>query len=254
MEVLKLFYSLQNQYTMTTISKINAISRNAEVNEVAEAFIVAFGKQDFSADHYLTEVFASLRQGNAELTTAIKASGAISRQNLCDEERDRAGRALFLCTNAACELPDPAIAQSAAAVSTVLDKYGLSMFRSSYDEETTLIRSLLEELGELADEVQAVPQLLLHLNHLKQRQDDFDKAKEEYVKSQAEGKAIRSASKVRVEIMDLLNKNLIPYLNTMNKVTPAVYGSFVALCAELATRNNQRVKRRQAAVTEDQEQ
>ncbi len=229
---------------MTAIQKIHSRSRNAEVNETAEGLIINFEKHDFSADAYLSELFPKLKQENQALTTAIKASGVSSRQSFCDEERDRAGKALFLCVNAACELPDENISQAAQSVNKILDKYTPAIFRTGYDEETTLVRSLLEELNSLNAEVTAVPQLALHVDHLKQRQADFDVAKDEYVKAQVNEKTSRSASKLKTEIVNLLNKNIIPYLNTMNKVNSAVYGNFALVCAELIERNNQRVKRR----------
>ncbi len=231
---------------MTTISKISTRSRNADVNETAESLIAAFEKHDFSADVYATASFGRLKQENASLTTGIKVGGVYSRQALCDEARDNAGRGLFLCVNAAELLPDESISSAAFAIGRILDKYTTGIFKESYDEETAHIRSLLEELTAGSEEVKRVPQLELHVQHLARRQGEFDAAKEEFVNAQVDEKSIPSASKVRAEIVNLLNKNIIPYLNTMARVNPDVYGGFATICAELINRNNQRVKRRLA--------
>ncbi len=235
---------------MLTISNISTRSRNAEVNETAASILAEFKKGDFSADDYLTTLCTEAEDENEELTLAIAATRASSQQGTADEGRDTAASGLFWCAEAAEVLPDTVISNAARAVNEQLEKYTMSILRLSYDEETSMIRSLLKDLEAIDEDVKKVPQLELHVEHLKQCQIAFDKAKDSYVEAQKAGKLTRSAHKIKVAVLELVNGKIIPYLNTMAQVNPEAYSSFADTCAELVGRNNQRVNRRRTSKNE----
>lgn len=232
---------------MKTIGKIIYNSYSEEVNETVDAFIAEAEKHDFSADSYLSGVLATLKKENARLTTAIRASKASSEKSYFDEQRDLAGKGLFFCANAACLLPNEEVLKPALVIQKLLDRYTPSIFKANYDKETAFINSLLEDLAALETEVNAVPQLGLHVEHLKQTQNNFIKARNQYTDAKIEEKTLLSAYQQRQVVRKWMNDKVIPYLNLMDTFNAEVYGTVVAKCAELVAENNIRVKRRLAA-------
>lgn len=155
-------------------------------------------------------------------------------------------RALFKLVEGYVHIPIAEMQEAALVVENVLEQYGLSIQNEDYATESADIESLLNDLSKpdvvlAMAKLQGVPETVSILDT---DQQDF----ENLALQQAEGESVKkdlvSASKLKKESIAEINDNLMSYMNTMAKVTPATYEATAKTIAELIDKNNELVKRR----------
>ena len=130
------------------IEKLIAKSRTTEVGAVTSRMIKVYNNANLTTDSYLTAIITGLSTENNLLTKAVDRSKAESKLEEKDELRDDKVRSLYYFLLGQTNYPDPAIRTAAETLLAVFGKYGLAITNDSYDTETTLVKSLLDELGE----------------------------------------------------------------------------------------------------------
>jgi len=228
------------------IEKLLIISRVTEVNDVATRMSVAFHAQGLT-DPYLSSTFTILDTTNFELSKAIRRSKAESNLEDKDEVRDGGTRSLYYLINGFTHHPADIIRQSAVLLLNTFNNYGISLTEESYTTESSLISSMLLEFQK--------PEYALHISNLSgctellqalsAAQDDFEQARIAYETEKAQDGMVANATEVKKEVVELVNKKIVVYLEAMQEANPAIYGALAATCAQMIAENNEQVRRRQ---------
>ena len=129
------------------MEKLNTQARVSEIGDLAIRWIELFRKTEaVKEDKYLKTFFAELEKLLEQITEAVKREGVASKLDDADIARDKAVRALGKIFSGYKNISLPAIQPHGEKLSEVFKKYGTSIAKKSYSEETHLIESLLKDL------------------------------------------------------------------------------------------------------------
>lgn len=231
-------------------------SWNTEVYNTSNACIKAIKASSNNADPNLVKILNVWEPKSQLLLTAIKHMKTESQLEKADTNRDNCARGVFFTNKGALYSMDDTVRNAAEKVEKILDNYGLAMLDESYASETTLLKSLLEDLSKanLQDTVAAVPGLTATIAQLQEAQDSFSALSDAYEKDKSvEGKQ-DNASTIRKEVIQLINQKLIFYLKGMWAVDEETYGALGRNIAQIIKDNNENVKKRANKKEEEQEE
>ena len=233
------------------IKSINTRSRNGEVADVLDSIINAYNGSSLATDPYLVAIFSELQPQSPLLIAAIECSRAESQLEEADMLRDDKIRALCLGVQSAVYNDDTAVKAAAQKVNTILDKYGLAIIDESYASESTLIKSMLNDLAaaDLADAIAAVPGCAVNIAQLRTAQEAFTATSDDFAAAKSTDKQMKTATQLKKEIITSINQLLVRYLNGMQAVNNAQYGALANILAQLIADNNSRVSRRSSTTT-----
>ena len=241
---------------MALIKKITPSSRNGDISALLILILKAIAKNDWSLDIYLTPVIAKISAVNTSLIEALRRLKVYSQLAEKDDVRDMSVKALFKLVEGYVYIPVAEMKEAALVVENVLEQYGLGIQSEDYAAESADIESLLNDLAR-PDVVAAITNLkgvAETIAILEAAQKDF----ENLVLQQAEGESVKkdlaSASKLKKEAVAEINNDLVSYMNTMAKVSPATYEATAKTIAELIGKNNELVKRRRKTDEADTEE
>ncbi|MFV0505144.1 MAG: DUF6261 family protein [Bacteroidales bacterium] len=231
---------------MTTISILNASARVNEVGGTAENLLKAYHDAPIADDASLHATIALLEEKNAQLITAIEKNKAHSLLESFDQNRDGAFRACYQYLEACTLLPAGEAQVAAERIFAIFEKYGLSMIRMSYIEQTAQMKSIIEELevAEIKAQVAAIAQLDVMVENLKQTQSDFQQAHSKYTSQLSVSKGEQSASELKPVVMEVINDQLVMYMRAMTKISPNTHEEFARKIAVEINRANQNIKTR----------
>jgi len=228
------------------IDKLMYSSRTTEVDAASMRIVAAFKKSNLNTDSHLTGIFASLETGSASLTGAINRIKIESELEAKDEIRDDLLRALHYLLLGFAHHPDNTIKEAALKVSAVFDKYGLGIVNESYASESSLVNSLLMDLGQadLQDAIAALPGFDAVHTALKDAESVFEQTRIAYEEEKAKEGTKENATVVKKEVLDIINNKLVLYLRAMMQVDETLYGDFGRTIAQVIADSNEAVKRR----------
>ncbi len=228
------------------IDKLIYQSRTTEVDAASTNMNAVFKENDWSADTHLSSIFASLETEATRLNTAIRRSKAESELDEKDEIRDEKLRAFHYLVVGFMHHPDPAIKSAAEIIETVFDKYGLSLTGESYATESSLINSLISDLGnpDLQASIVLLSGCAQIIENIKTAQENFAQTHIAYEAEKAEEGTLENASTIKKEVVSIINNRLVVYLRAMEQVDEATYGEFARTLAQIIADNNQQVKKR----------
>ncbi|WP_148303840.1 DUF6261 family protein [Prolixibacter bellariivorans] len=228
------------------LKRISSNSRSTEVGSAMTRMTKAYNNANLTTDSYLDELMTGLSAENNLLTKAVDRSKAESQLEEKDDVRDDKIRSLFQFVKGQTVHPDPAIRAAAETLMVVFDKYGLSMVDDSYGTETTLVKSLLDELGEdsLQASITAVAGTAELIAQLQAAQDDFEDFRVEYQTEKGKEKKLESATTIKKRMVVTINDKLVVHLRAMLNMDEALYGSFVGAVSTIIAENNEEVKKR----------
>ena len=231
---------------METLNKLNAGSRTTEVNAVSNDIIFEFDKNDWTADAHLTNIFNLLKAKNAILSRAINRIKAESALEEKDEVRDEKVRAVYYLIFGFMHHPDLEIKTAAKTLDNVFEHYGLEITGKSYSVESSLIDSLLLEFGDanLQLPISKLPGLSLLISELTGAQLEFQEASNDFDTERAEEGTQESATKVKKEVVGVINDKVVIYLRAMIQVNEPTYGELTRTIAQIIENNNIDVKMR----------
>jgi len=228
------------------VEKLTTNSRNSEVNATTGLISNAFQDSSLTGNAELISIFGEIDPQNQQLTLAIKRMKAESDLEIKDEVRDTDHHALYHLVEGATYNTDPAVNIAAAQVFNVLEHHGLSVTDENYDTETSYLNAVLEDLAKpnLQDAIARVTGCADRIAILQTSQDAFVTARLAFKKERAmEGKN-ESATKIRKQLVLLINNELVEFLNGMLVRNSATFGDFAATVNQIIAENNSIVKKR----------
>ena len=227
------------------IDKLIAKSRVTEVNDVATRSSGAFTNSGIT-DPYLGTSFAILDTTNLKLSLAIKRTKAESDLEEKDEVRDDKVRAVNYLINGFLYHPTKKIKEAAQSLIVVFNKYGLAMIGESYTTESSLINSLLLDFAkpEYADAIATLSGCADLIAQLQTAQTDFETVRIAYETEKAKEGMVENATKVKSEVLAILNDKIVIYLRAMEQVNPETFGVFTSTIAQIIADTNEQVKKR----------
>jgi len=237
------------------IEKLIIQSRNAEISNVTNLLIEAFNKSGLNGDPHLSKIFSALNLLSGPMSLAINRMKAESALEGKDENRDNAGRGVFFTVQAALFQPDEEIRTAAQSVNDVLEKYGLRMLTENYSAESGLIVSLLNELDkpQLQTAIAAIPGCTGLIDQLKAAQDDFEAASLAYEEEKGQEGELSNATELKKAVVNLVNTQLVVYLNGMQTVDVETYGALCNTLKRIISDNNIVVRKRRRKTKDEEE-
>jgi len=235
------------------IEKLMINSRVTEVNAVSMRLVGAYNSTTLGSDTHLNTMFTDLSSLTTALTAAINRSKADSPLVKYDETRDQLVRSLSYLLMGYLHHPDATIQEAAETVDNVFEKYGLSVVNESYATESSLIASLLNDLSKqkVQDAIALLPGCADTVAALQTAQDAFEAARLAYEQEKAEESIQDNASKIKAEVLVLINEKIVVYMRAMEVVDEANYGAFARTIATIIAENNEVVKKRRKTTEEE---
>lgn len=202
---------------------------NKQLNSMAESILFETGKTDWSADVYLSNIIEKIKTNQATLLNSIgqvRSSDFTEQLSQCDATFDKD----FICFKnfvaANKYLRDDVKSEAAKKIWTIIASNDLRLYRLSYEEQTSSANSLFAELDKA--ENKGLLNLLIGVNEaLSLVKESNDKLIDTYRQSKNAAKHEEdvSASLQSKLIRQIINEELLPYLNVMSKVNPDTYSN-----------------------------
>ena len=232
---------------MLIIAKLRSIIRTTELGSVVSTIITEFKKNDWASDLHLTGIFGLLEPKTLQLTKAINRIKAESILEDKDELRDNKVKNIYYLVFGFMHHPDEEISSAATKINGVMEHYGLEIINESYATESSLVKSLLEDLSgeELQTTISALPGLNQLLNDLRSAQTEFEEAQVLFEKEKSKEGMEENATAIKKQILPIINDKLIVYLNAMVQVDETKYLEFAGTVAQIIDDMNVIIKKRQ---------
>lgn len=193
------------------MTKVNARARVTELDSLSDTLVRLYKAQETLAqDAMLSSIMAEVEEQSAHLTTAIRRDAVSSTLEEADARRDEEVRLLGTLVEGYTAIPFEAQQKAAGSLKAAFDKYGKKITGESYANESSLIESLLEDFASLSAEQKALPGVGERVQSLRDAQDAFNRANDEYIRAKT-GKG-ESATAVKKSLAAVLNDRLVPYL------------------------------------------
>jgi hypothetical protein len=208
--------------------------------------IGAYKKYDWSGDAHMTAIFTDLETESVKLTAAIKRLKTESELEQKDEIRDDKVRAIHYLLLGFIHHPDPTIKSAAQVLETVFENYGLHITGENYATESSLIASLLGDLAnpDLQPDITAVSGCADIIAALQSAQTDFETTRIAWEEEKAKEGSKLNASKIKMDVLKIINDKIVVYLRAMVQVDEIKYGEFAATIGQMIADNNEMVKKR----------
>ena len=228
------------------IQKLNSKSRVSEVDAACMRIIGAYKNTSLSTDVHLAAMFSALEPLSDSLSASINRITAESNLEEKDEERDEPLRSLFYLVTGFLHHPDAAIRAAAEKVNAVIERYGMGITKESYAVESSLVTSMLKDLAspKMQEAIALLSGCAEIIAALEVAQTAFETARIAYEEEKADDSTELSASEIKVEVLELVNKKIIVYLRAMEVVDVETFGAFARTIAEIIADNNQAVRKR----------
>jgi len=230
-------------------------SRNTEVDGTTTQILQGYDATTLSTDPNMALIVGEIRPASALMNAAIRRMKEKSEALAFDEIRDQKADALYYLLLSFSHHPDAAIRTAALSLLSVFNNYGLSMKDESLTSESSLINSLLADLATPAAlaNIALLPQCDTYIAALQTAQTNFEANRLSYETAQAEEGTLENATMLKRQVVDLVNKKLVPYLNVMEQINEATYGPYARTVAEIIAANNEIVRRRRTTDEEPEE-
>ncbi len=212
------------------MKKVNAVLRVTEADSLSVSLVGLFEEHaGLSDDSFLASLFVEIKACSANLTTAIKRTKVSSSLDEADSVRDEAVRSLGNALSGYASLPIASKKDAAEKLLEVYKKYGKNIVSANYASESSLIESLLEDLGSedlraCIEALDGVPEII---QNLRDAESAFKTANADYVRASAISSEQESAYAIKKSLLVLINDKLLPYLSTMFMVNAEKYASFI---------------------------
>ena len=214
------------------------------VFSVAESILLAISKGITVNDAFLATLIVLLTEKNNLLADLINKKRVNSILSPKDAIRDDKTRVVFLLVEVFLLSTDAAIKEKAQLVSEVLNRYGLSIINKSYSDQTADTVAMLADLDEpaVSEAIDGLANLRNAINELRLAQNDWKETYDINADNNINWANTPSASKLRVEVRDIVNYKLMPYLYTMNQVNPEIYSETFNKVSDIIDTNNNNVR------------
>lgn len=214
------------------MKKLSSFVRVSELDTVSD-FIVALYHKDtrLVEDDFLRNTIAQIEDYSDRITRAIRSEVLKSNLDQADKKREEVLRCIWKVVQGQEAMPEPERKAAAQKVLTVLNRYK-GITRKGYDEESSLIESFLTDMNE-PEILEAVNNLLSvrqYLDDLRAVQDEFNQIHHDNIAFRVN--RIESASSCKQPLIKLINGDLVPHLEVMQKLHKGIYDDFAAKIEE----------------------
>jgi len=185
-------------------------------------------------------------QQSEDLTKAIKQDRIENNLAKIDQERIQQIRNLFNIVNGYCSMASENITIPARRLKRILDKYGRSIIFENYDEKSASIESLLMDLNNdsVRNDINQLNCLNDCIQKLRTLENSFKATSIDVTKNKAILKQRKSASMLKIELMETINSLLMTHLRNAVKCEPAKYSNLYNTINLLIEHTNSIIKRR----------
>ncbi|MCT4638065.1 MAG: DUF6261 family protein [Bacteroidales bacterium] len=223
--------------------RLLAKSTMRSVNATTELILKAIKTRISGLNVFIDNLVTDVEKKNSQLTDMISNKIEQSTKQEADAARDTRTRGLFHITNA---LTYSAIAEEsecAMVVMEILDNYGLDIIKKSYSKQTADTNAILSDLDkpEVAAVIDKVPSVRSMVEELRSANEYLKQSFIDNVDNKLDNDA-PSASKISEIILDMVNNDLIPTINTMSKISPDEYLDTYKAVSKIAEEHNQSIK------------
>lgn len=222
------------------MTKLYAKIRATEADSASDALLRLYKAAGLENDSFLSGAFKELEALSARLTTAIKKDMANSRLDECDGARDEAVRNLGTLIQGYAVIPVPEKNEAAKRLDAAFSKYGKKIVNESYASESSLIESLLEDLGAFKSEMKILEGVETLVEQLRHAQDEFNAANDAYTVAKSEKG--ENATEIKKALVAFVNERLVPYLGAVRFAEP--YAKFASQVETEIKRVNNAADRR----------
>uniref|UniRef100_UPI0032178C4C DUF6261 family protein n=1 Tax=uncultured Draconibacterium sp. TaxID=1573823 RepID=UPI0032178C4C len=238
-----------------SIQTLISNSRNTEVDGTANQIVQAYHATTLNTDANLVKIFGPLIALLALFSEAIRRLKAKSDQKANDEIRDEKITALYFLLMSFSHHPDAQIRDAALSLLEIFENYGQEIKEESFTRESSLVNSMLADYAKpkaLAN-IALVPQCTEYIAALQQAQDNFEDNRLDFETAQAEEGTLENATAMKKEVVEMVNNQLVPYLNVMAQLDEPTFGEYARVVAEIIAANNEVVKKRRKKDNESDE-
>lgn len=204
-------------------------------------------KESSVEDDYLNQKSDELSSKGKEMETSIaqdQSKAKTAELVDADSERDALISSFKLFLRAHMKWKRENLSKNASILYKIIKKHGLAMARENYEEESTLLDSLLAELAK-PNNVQFLEELNLSelIADLNAAEDYFKKLYLESAKIEATKETFIAATILKKELY-VLQKQMVNYLNAMQRANPEKYAAVSKKIAELIKIMNRKIRNR----------
>ncbi|MDO4782024.1 MAG: DUF6261 family protein [Capnocytophaga felis] len=232
------------------MKKLFTTSKTTEIGDVSERLVVLFKKEtSFADDAFLVSLFEEIETLSEQIIEAIKRDVIVSKLEEVDNARGKMIRSLNNILKGYQSMPIPKLKEAGEKLYKVFSKYGVSITRESYANQSSLTESLLQDFSatELESDISTLVGVSECISELRNTQNKFNEMRLEYEKTLVAQSQKPTASQLKKLLINVINTKLVPYLIAMQLVNADKYGSFSATVTQIIEDNNISVKRRSGA-------
>ncbi|WP_372934778.1 DUF6261 family protein [Mariniphaga sediminis] len=218
-----------------------------EVDTVATRICKVYEKTGIKNDIYLDDMITGLREKRTLLSKAIKYARSKFYLKEKVEMRNYYLRSLIYLAQGYSRHPDPTVKLAAQKIENVINRYGLSVTGESYPTKPSLFNSMLADLvqSDMQDAVLSLSGCIELIASLHAAQEELEQAQIDYEKEKSQERIDAKVTDLKEEVTNIINNQLVVYLNAMMLVDEATYSDFGHIVAEIIEDNNEAEKKRQ---------
>ncbi|RUT77671.1 DUF6261 family protein [Ancylomarina longa] len=207
---------------------------NEEINSALENLLPEFKKANFGEDLVLSGILDKIKYRNTGLrnTMGIVRKGKFTNEmHLADSKLDKT----FICfkqiVNANTYFLDEDIASSARKLWEVIEAYDLNMYMYSYERQLSKTLALIERTkeDEISNWIGKIEGGERALNQMEICCADYQLVYNKTIQEDANTVTAEAPTAQKKEIRDLINRELLPYLNVMSQAMPQKYAAITEL-------------------------
>lgn len=228
------------------IPKLSSQSRATEVNTASDNILTAYEKGTWDEVPHMLTIFTELKTRNIGLTSAINRSRTKSNLDKMDLLRDEKVKNLNYVLIGSIHHPEMVVNTAGKRLYTRFSKYGLKITQTSYATESSLIDSLLEDLSEseVQPDIAAISGCSTIIAELQTAQNNFKASHFAWEEQKAIEGLTKCATEIKKDVIAIINKQIVLYLNAMYQVDQDLYGELAQTVAQIINDNNETVKKR----------
>ena len=238
------------------ISTLLTGSKVTEIDGISTQIIQGYDGTTLNTDPNMVVIFDELKPLSQLFTAAIRRMKEKSEAETLDEAREEKIDGWYYLLLAFSHHPTPRIRNAALALLDIFNNYGMEIKSESYTAESSLLNSMLADYS--ASEAQAnvdiIPQGDVYLGALQEAQTNFENNRLSFEEAQAEEGTLENASALKKQVVDVINKKLVSYLNVMAGINDATYGLYARTVAQIIAANNEVVRKRRSSGGESEEE
>ena len=198
-----------------------------------------------SADVYLRNVMADLRDLSDRILDALRNNRLISSLETYDTHRMRCVSALVNLKKGYDKLSDESTQSHWTVLRSVFENYLSAIQTGNYQSKTALIQALLLRLSDkdLASHLEGLVTMQTAVDKLRDAEKAFENMQVEYQHQLLEDKT-ESATDLKEAIIELINQKLVVHLEAKCNEDAATYDAFAKLVDAQIRTDNAKLRRR----------